>query len=657
MTHQHTWCIAIALISLSCVARAQRTYTVRSPDSATVLTVSVGGASDVVTYSVNHRGTALIAASPISLTLDGGRVLGRAARVRGTSTRAVRDSIHPVAPTKNSTIRDRHNELRVDFRDGYSLEARAYDNGIAYRWVANLSDSVTITSEEATFHLADDAMAIAGLDSSFMTHYEPAYRRLRVDSLRAPKLGLLPLVIDVSGQNTGPKIAITESALEDYPGMYLQNAGSNTLAGIFPNAARTEQLKGDRDLLVVDRSPWLARTSGRRAFPWRIVMIADADRQLLENELVYILGPAARLTDVSWIQPGKVSWDWWNALNVRDVPFRAGVNTATYKYYIDFAAKYDIPYIILDEGWYKLGNLLDVKPEIDVPELVRYGREKGVGIVLWVIWKTLDDQMSAALDQFQKWGVRGIKVDFMQRDDQAVVNFYWRAAREAAARHLLVDFHGAHKPAGLNRAYPNVLTFEGVRGLENDKWSTTVTAEHDVTLPYTRMLAGPMDYTPGAMINAQPRDFRPVFERPMSQGTRAHQLAMYVVYESPLQMLADSPSEYLRESDAMAFLSAVPVVWDETRALDGAIGESVLVARRHGADWYVGAMTNSAARVLTLDLGFLGDGAWTLESWADGPNADRNGMDYVRSSRSVRRGDRVELRLAPGGGYAAVLRR
>ena len=386
-------------------------------------------------------------------------------------------------------------------------------------------------------------------------------------------------------------------------------------------------------------------------------MIADRDRQLLENELVYELAPPTRLADVSWIQPGKVSWDWWNALNVRDVPFRAGVNTATYKYYIDFASKYHIPYIILDEGWYKLGNLLDVKPEIDVPELVRYGREKGVGIILWVIWKTLDDQMTPALDQFQSWGVRGIKVDFMQRDDQAVVRFYWRAAREAASRHLLVDFHGAHKPAGLNRAYPNVLTFEGVRGLENDKWSTSVTPEHDVTLPFTRMLAGPMDYTPGAMVNAQPRDFRPIFDRPMSQGTRAHQLAMYIVYESPLQMLADSPSEYLREPDAMAFLADVPVVWDETRALDGSVGEYVLVARRHGGAWYVGGMTNSTARMLTLDLGFLGDGAWTLESWADGPNADRNGMDYVRSSRLVRRGDRVDVRMGPGGGYAGVIRR
>ena len=645
---------ALALAAPLSTVGAQTRYAVRSPDGATEIVVGVGPA---VTYAVTHRGKPLIDPSPISLSLGGGRVLGHDPRVRGTSTRQVSDSIRPVVPTKNTVVHDRYVELRIDFRDGSGLEARAYDNGVAYRWRLNVADTITVVGEEATFHLAGDAVAIAGLDSTFMTHYEPAYRHLRVDSLRAPTLGLLPLLVDVTGRNTGPKIAITESSLEDYPGMYLQGAGSNTLVGVFPQAARTEQLKGDRDLLVVERSPWLARTSGRRAFPWRIVMIADADRELLENQLVYQLAPASRLTDVSWIQPGKVSWDWWNALNVIDVPFRAGVNTATYEYYIDFASKYHIPYIILDEGWYKLGNLLDVVPAIDVPAIVEYGKSRGVGVILWAIWKTLDDQMAAALDQFQRWGVRGVKVDFMQRDDQAVVNFYWRTAREAATRHLLLDFHGAHKPAGLNRAYPNVLTFEGVKGLENDKWSTLVTPEHDVTLPFTRMLAGPMDYTPGAMINAQPRDFRPVFDRPMSQGTRAHQLAMYVVYESPLQMLADSPTQYLRAPSAMEFLAAVPVVWDETHALDGSVGAYVLVARRRGSEWFVGAMAGSTPHSFVLDLSFLGDGTWVLDSWEDGPNADRNGMDCVKSSRRVGRGDRVEIRMVGGGGWAGRLRR
>jgi alpha-glucosidase len=386
-------------------------------------------------------------------------------------------------------------------------------------------------------------------------------------------------------------------------------------------------------------------------------MIADEDRELLENQLVYLLAPPTRLDDVSWIRPGKVSWDWWNALNVRGVPFRAGVNDSTYRFFIDFAARYGIPYVILDEGWYQLGDLLTQAPGIDVAGLARYGRERNVGLVLWASWHTLERQLPAALDQFQRWGVQGIKVDFMQRDDQRVVEFYWRVAREAAARRLVVDFHGAHKPAGLDRAYPNVLTFEGVRGLEHSKWSATVTPEHDVTLPFTRMLAGPMDFTPGAMLNAQPVNFHPVFERPMSQGTRAHQLAMYVVYESPLQMLADAPSEYLREPEAMEFLAAVPVTWDETRVLAAAVADYVLVARRRGEEWYAGAMTDTTARELVLDLSFLGDGEWTLDAWADGVNADRDARDCRKETQVVTGASRVVLRLAPGGGYAARIRR
>ena len=386
-------------------------------------------------------------------------------------------------------------------------------------------------------------------------------------------------------------------------------------------------------------------------------MIADEDRQLLLNQMVYNLAAPSRLGDASWIRPGKVSWDWFNNLNLRGVSFRAGVNNETYRYFIDFAAKNGIPYIILDEGWYKLGDLLTQAPGIDVPALVQYGASKNVGVILWTTWSTLDTQMKPALDQFQKWGVKGIKVDFMQRDDQKVVNYYYRIAREAAARHLLVDYHGAHKPAGLNRTWPNVLTFEGVHGLENNKWTDDVTPTHNVTLPFTRMLAGPMDYTPGAMLNAQPRNFRAIFDRPMSVGTRVHQLAMYVVFESPLQMLADSPSEYEREPEAMEWLRAVPVVWDETRALDGVAGHHVLLARRRGTEWFVGAMTDTTARKLTLDLSFLGAGRWTMDAWSDGPNADRNGMDFRKETRGVSAGEKLTLTLAPGGGFAARLRR
>ena len=640
-----TAALAAAIFLTALPASAQRAYDVRSPDGATRLAVEVG---EHVSYSVTHRDKPVLAASPISLTLEGGRVLGARERVRGVDRREVRDSVLPVAPTKSEVVHDRYNELVLRFGD-HSLELRAYDEGIAYRWVLALGDSVTVSAEQASFAVAGEAEALVGIDTTFMTHYEPVYHRVRLDTLTNGRRALLPALVAIEG---GPKIAITESQLEDYPGMYVVAGEHGGLAGLFPRAALEEKARNDRDVVVVRRADWLARTSGRRALPWRLVMIADEDRQLLLNQMVYLLAAPSRLTDVAWIKPGKVSWDWFNNLNLRGVPFHAGVNDDTYRYFIDFAAKNGIPYVILDEGWYKLGDLLTQSPNIDVPALVKYGAPKHVGIILWTTWSTLENQMQPAMDQFQRWGVKGIKVDFMQRDDQRVVNYYFRVGREAAARHLLVDFHGAHKPAGLNRTWPNVLTFEGVHGLENNKWTDNVTPTHNVTLPFTRMLAGPMDYTPGAMLNAQPRDFRAIFDRPMSIGTRAHQLAMYVVFESPLQMLADSPSEYEREADAMDWLREVPVTWDETRALAGEAGGYVLVARRHGTEWFVGGMTNLSARTLTLDLSFLGAGRWTMDSWADGPNADRNGMDYVRTTRSVSPSEKIELKLAPGGGFA-----
>ena len=631
-------------------AQRSRQYQLDSPDGATRITVDVG---DRVAYSVTHRGRPVLDASPISLTLEGGRTLGTAERVRSEARRQVRDSVRPLAPVKSAVVADRFNELRLRLGD-HDLELRAYDEGVAYRWVLALGDSVTVRSEQATFAVAGQAEALIGIDTTFMTHYEPVYRRVKLDTLTAGRRALLPALMALQG---GPKIAITESQLEDYPGMYLVAREGGGAAGLFPAAALEERARNDRDVVVTRRADWLARTSGRRALPWRVVMIADEDRQLLLNQMVYLLAAPSRLTDVSWIRPGKVSWDWFNNLNLRGVRFRAGVNDETYRYFIDFAAKNGIPYVILDEGWYKLGDLLTQAPGIDVPALVQYGASKNVGIILWTTWSTLDTQMQPALDQFQKWGVKGIKVDFMQRDDQKVVNYYYRIAREAAARHLLVDYHGAHKPAGLNRTWPNVLTFEGVHGLENNKWTDDVTPTHNVTLPFTRMLAGPMDYTPGAMLTAQPRNFRAIFDRPMSVGTRVHQLAMYVVFESPLQMLADSPSEYEREPEAMEWLRAVPVTWDETRALDGAAGSHVLLARRHGAEWFVGAMTNTSARTLTLDLSFLGAGRWTMDAWSDGINADRNGMDFRKETRAVSASDKVTLTLAPGGGFAARIRR
>jgi alpha-glucosidase len=640
-----------AVLAVPAAAQGAQHYAVRSPDSATTLSVDVGNG---VTYSVAHRGRAVLDASPISLTLTGGRVLGRGDQVRSNTTRSVRDSVRPVAPTKRAVVQDRFNELRLRF-DGYDLELRAYNEGIAYRWVLALPDSATVTSEEASFAVAGQAEGVLGIDTTFMTHYEPSFRQAPLDTLKDGRRALLPVLVSLTG---GPKIAITESQLEDYPGLYLVAGptGGPALVGLFPRAALEEHAINDRDVPVTRRADYLARIAGRRALPWRIVMIADEDRQLLLNQMVYNLAAPSRLADVSWIKPGKASWDWWNGWDLRGVDFRAGINTQTYRYFIDFAAKNGLEYIVIDDGWYKTGDLLTQAPDMDVPALVKYGAGKKVGIILWASWHTLEDQLLPVMELYQKWGVKGLKVDYMQRDDQRVVNFYFRAAQLAAAHHLLLDFHGAHKPAGLDRTWPNVLSFEGVHGLENNKWTTNVTPQHNVTLPFTRMLAGPMDYTPGAMHNAQTRDFRIDFNHPMAQGTRAHQLAMYVVYETPLQMLSDSPSAYEREPDAMDFLRAVPTTWDDTRALDGQVGEYVLLARRHGKDWFVGAMTNDTPRTLTVDLSFLGAGRYAVDATIDGVNADRNAMDYKRQRQTVTSRDTLTLRLAKGGGYVARIR-
>ena len=451
----------------------------------------------------------------------------------------------------------------------------------------------------------------------------------------------------------GVKVAITEADLRSYPGLYLAGTGTNALAGVLPAYPDAVEQVDDRTVRVVTREPFLATTEGPRTFPWRVFVVTDEDADLVRSTMVWRLAPPLRIEDPSWIRPGQVAWDWWNALNLTGVDFESGVNTDTYRYFIDFAADHGMEYVILDEGWSDPADLTAWNPDVDLPFLFAYAAEQQVGLIPWVVWKSLDDRMEEAMAQFEAWGAAGIKVDFMQRDDQPMVEYYWRVA-EAAARHrLLVDFHGAYKPTGLRRAYPNVVTREGVRGLEHVKWSPQPTPEHNVTLPFTRMLAGPMDYTPGAMLNATEEQFKPVFDRPMSLGTRVHQMAMLVVFESPLQMLADSPSHYLREPECTRFMVEVPTVWDETRVLAAAVGDYVAVARRSGETWYVGAMTDWDARQLSLDTDFLGPGTWSADVFRDGTNAARNPQDYRRLSVEVRAGEPIDLKLAPGGGWVA----
>ncbi len=623
-----------------------KSHDLLSPDGRIRVTFDFGRG---IRYRIFWQEKMLLGPNPISMTLREYGKLGDAPQLISFTTRSSKDTLYPVVREKSRSIPDHYNEISFKFAGNFELDFRAYDDGAAYRFRTRLPDEVFVLDEEMALNFPAEAKVYFPTEESFLTHSERLYEYLTLSEIPAAKMACLPVLLELGD---GPKLAVTEAALEDYPGLYIRGTDSRSLAGLFPAVALEEKQTRDRTVEVTKRADYIAQTRGLRAYPWRVVVIAEKDGDLIQSQLVYKLAPESRIRDTAWIRPGKVAWDWWNANNLFGVDFRAGINTATYKYYIDFAARYGIEYIILDEGWSDTTDLLKVNPDIDMEELTAYARERGVGIILWVVWKTLDEQLQAALDQFAAWGVQGIKVDFMQRDDQWMVNYYWRIAQAAAERRLLVDFHGSYKPTGLRRAFPNVLTREGVRGLEHVKWSQHPTPEHNVTLPFIRMLAGPMDYTPGAMINAQEENFRSIFTRPMSMGTRCHQLAMYVVFESPLQMLADSPSHYLRERACMEFLALVPTVWDETRVLDAKVGDYVCIARRSGEDWYVGAMTDWTPRELVIDFSFLPPGQYTLAFYQDGPNADRYGNDFEQGRKPISSGQDLRIRLAPGGGWA-----
>lgn len=640
----------IALLCLAAPSAARQTdYRVLSPNRKIELKVNTAGR---VSYDVLLGGKTLLRGSTLSLDIDG-RTLGLDPKVRRAVPRVYEAWVEPAVRQKFARVREAYRELRLEMEGGYAVVFRAYDEGVAYRFETQLPQGeVKVYKEEAAFNFADNYTVYYPQEESLYSHNERVYLPKPLKEIGAGAFASLPAVVDAGGV----KIAVAESDVEDYPGLWLRGTGGPGLGALFPPYPLKEELKGDRDFKVTEAADYIAVTKGTRTYPWRLLGLAERDGDLITNQLVYLLQSPSRVQDTSWIKPGKVAWDWWNANNIYGVDFKSGVNTETYKYYIDFASKYGIEYVVLDEGWYKLGDVLAVVPDIDVQEIVDYGKRKNVGVILWVVWKTLDDQLEPALNQFEKWGVKGIKVDFMQRDDQRVVNFFHRLTGEAARRRMLVDYHGAQRSALMTRTWPNLISTEGVRGLEWSKWSADANPEHNVTLPYTRMFLGPMDYTPGAMLNAQQKSWAKVFERPMSLGTRCHQLAMYVVFESPLQMLADSPSNYLREPEAMEFLSAVPSVWDETRVLDGKIGDYVLVARRSGREWYVGAMTDWTARELEVDFSFLPEGTFKMDSYQDGVNANRFASDYKRVAGRADRSTRLKIKLAEGGGWAARLR-
>ena len=626
---------------------AQSSYDLRSPDGRIEIRIRT---ANRVRYDVLLKGRALLEDCTLSLDVDH-KKLGEDPKIVDAKQRSYDQIVEPVIRQKFAKIRDNYNELRLTMEGGYAVVFRAYNEGAAYRLETSLPEKqVKVYGEEASFNFPANFIVYYPQEDSLFSHNERKYLPQHLSEIAPQFIASLPAVVDVL---QGAKVAIAESDLDDYSGMFLRGTGGNGLAATFPPYPLEEKLEGDRDFRVVKSADYIAVTSGTRSFPWRVLGVAEKDGDLLTNQIVYLLEKSSQLQDTSWIKPGKVAWDWWNAWNIYGVDFKAGINTQTYKYYIDFAAKYGIPYIILDEGWYKLGNVLEVVPEINMPEVTAYAKGKNVGVILWVIWKTLDDQLIPALDQYEKWGVKGIKVDFMQRNDQLLVDYYYKVCREAAKRKMLVDFHGAQKPASMTRTWPNLISTEGVRGMEWSKWSADSEPKHNVTLPFTRMFLGPMDYTPGAMRNATKLTFAPIFHQPMALGTRCHQLAMYVVYESPLQMLSDSPSNYLREPEIMDFLAPVPTEWDETKVLDARIADYVVVARRNGRDWYVGGMTDWMPRDLEIDLSFLPEGKFTMEAYQDGANADRYASDYKKTTTAVDRTSKLRLHLASGGGWAA----
>ncbi len=649
-------CLIIAL-----GAQARKKLTAISPDGKIAAIVNLG---DKLTYSIAHDGETILHESPISLTLSSGEVWGDKPQLVQSTEKPIRQTI--VSPFyRKDKIDDEYTLLTLNFKKQWGIEFRVYDDGVAYRFVNKRSKAFTIAAEEVTYNFGSDLTATVpyvlygedgNYESQFHTSFENTYIIDKLSKLNKERLMFLPLVTETK---SGKKICISESDLESYPGMFLITAGGNhSLNGIFAPYPRASKLGGHNMLQfeVTEREPYIAKVAGPRTFPWRMAIVTTADKDLADSDMTYKLAAPSRIADISWIKPGKVAWDWWNDWNITGVDFAAGVNNDTYKFYIDFAAANGIEYVILDEGWAVnlKADLMQVVDEIDIKELVDYGAARNVDIILWAGFHAFNRDMENVCHHYSGIGVKGFKVDFMDRDDQEMVEFNYRAAATCAKYNLILDLHGMYKPAGLNRTYPNVLNFEGVHGLEQMKWSpaTVDQMKYDVTIPFIRQVAGPIDYTQGAMCNAARGNYHPSNSQPMSQGTRCHQLASYVVFESPFNMLCDSPTNYMREPESLEFIANIPTVWDETITLDGKMGEYIITARRKGSVWYIGGMTNWDARNLKVDVSFLGPKARIATLFKDGMNAHRNGVDYKKENIQLKEKKELNIHLAPGGGFA-----
>lgn len=628
-------------------------YVLKSPNGKIKVELVV---SANTVYRVFYGSKLIMHGKPLGFTIGKKNKLGYNEFEPTVSTKSVDEIVKPVVPYRSEEIRENYNELSISFKSGLDVDFRCYDNGFAYRLNTTFDRETIINEESMGFELTTNPDVWFPKEKGFFSHNETHFNHTSSLALKKGEMASTPILWK---WENGPFLFFTETDLHHYPGMFLQTDGEGGYSGKHPKYPATTAKLFDRFEPVGFTKPYIAKTEGTRSFPWRVFTIVKDEKELINCHLPWLLASETEMTNNEWIKPGKVAWDWWNALQLDGVDFKPGLNTQTYKYYIDFAAKNNLEYIIMDEGWYKLGDLTKVRKDIDMQELLSYAKSKNVGIILWVVWRTLDKQFIEAFEQFSDWGIAGIKMDFMMRNDQPMISFYEKVAKEAADRMMLVDFHGSHCPKGLQRTYPNVLTYEGVRGLEWNKWSSALTVDHDVTLPYTRMLTGPMDYTPGAMENiSNAKKHRMNYKHPKSQGTRCHELAKYVVFESPLQMLADEPTAYEKETDCMKFLSAVPAIWDETVVLDGKVGEHIFLARRKDDVWYLGGMTGSLAQTISIDFSFLTAGQFEMEVWRDGENTRTDGTNFEYfAEENIDASMKYIVSMAEGGGWVAIIRK
>lgn len=641
--------LLLLFLSITFVLSAQKKAELQSPNGEIKVSLSI---SDKIYYTISYSNDVLLEKNHLSLNLRS-ETLGLNPKLSGQKANKVNEVLTPVVPLKYSSVKNEYNSLLFTFKGDYSVEFRAFDDGIAYRFITNKKGDVEVLGEDFTINFPANYLLHLQQPGGFKTAYEEPYTHVESNEWKATdRMSVLPILIDTKKKY---KILISESDLSDYPCMFLKGNGANGVQSTFPKAPLEFGEDGDRSLKIVKEADYIAKTTGKRNFPWRYFVITKDDKQLIENTMTYRLATKSQLQDVSWIKPGQVSWEWWNEASPYgpDVNFVAGFNLDTYKYYIDFASKYGIEYIIMDEGWAKsTRDPYTPNPKVDVHELIRYGKEKNVGIILWLTWLVVENNPDI-FKTFSEWGVKGVKIDFMDRSDQWMVNYYERIAKEAAKYNILVDYHGSFKPAGIEYKYPNILSYEGVRGMEQMEGCTP---ENSVYFPFMRNAVGPMDYTPGAMISMQPERYCGNRPNSASIGTRAYQLALFVIFESGLQMLADNPTLYYRNEDCTKFITDVPVTWDETRALQAKAGEYAVVAKRKGNKWYIGGMTNNTERQLEISLDFLNAGtSYKMTSFEDGINAGRQAMDYRRKESHVKSGDKIQIKMARNGGFAAVI--